>query len=298
MAKKKKKAVEVEVLDAEDKENTNLTGRTRLDVTLNKADIIDYFICEEEEELEASIKVVADSIPALTDELRSVEDKFVQAIKAKALEEQKKMVTNVKTALKKLHTCGFWKQLPTEVRVHSSNVNLEAVADRKPELVFSQSWNGRKQTYQADVGKKVPVSSFDPNRLDGSAWRTVNSTYSVNDRQHCRMYEEPLPHKFTECRVEVGGLTGDTTPIYWDDAIEALIGRRVELLNLRIEKMRELFELLKRHDDLPQLKKRIKKQVVGRVLKNTDDGKLLLKALKGIRKADTTKALTMDEQSG
>jgi hypothetical protein len=158
-------------------------------------------------------------------------------------------------------------------------------------------WNGRKQAYQPVVGKKVPVSSFDPATFDSSPWRSMNNTYSVNEDQIHRRYDLtpfPAPHKFTECCITVGGLSGDWITVDWNDDLETLANRQAELQNLRVEKLRELFELLQRHDDLPQLKKRIKKQVVGRVLKNTDDGKLLLKALKGIRKADTTKALTMD----
>lgn len=294
---KKKKPVEVEVLDAEDKakDSTNLTGRTKLEVTLNKADVIDYFICEEEEELEASIKAVAESIPALTDEIRKVSEECLELVKAKALKDHKKMISNAKTALKKLHTSGFWKQLPDRVSVQAPIVRFNCIEDRKPGFVFSQTWNGRRQEYQADVGKKVPASAFDPNYIQGSTWRQVNSTYYLSDQQTYRLCDMPSPHEFTECRIEVGGLEGDAVAVDWDDSIKGLIKRHIELLNSRIEKMRELFVLLQRHDDLPQLKKRIKKQVVGRVLKNTDDGKLLLKALKGIRKADTTKALTMGD---
>ena len=72
LSKEQKKAVKAEVIPA-----VNLTGTTKMDFTLNKADIIDFYCADQEEQLEAQIDQVARELAAADEKVRTTEAAIV-----------------------------------------------------------------------------------------------------------------------------------------------------------------------------------------------------------------------------
>ena len=267
---RKKRALKAEVVD--EAGEVNLSGTTRLDFSLTKNDIIDYYLQEQEDELEAEIKDRLQSIIDLDKEAEAIRAEFDLKIENTVLKANKTLIKNVKKALEKLSALGFRPSGGTE-RVSVRFNGLKVTATNLPAFAWG---NERRYGNRKALGSKLPVDLWNS---DGYA---AQQFFCRHNKIHNLAVEDDVS-KTSAATLNVGGAYGPETTVEWDKKLSTLADTYVQKLNDKATKARELFGLILRHDSLPSLKKQIKKQVVGRVLRNTDEGKLMLQALKGMR---------------
>lgn len=306
MAKKKSSAKKAEVIPA-----VNLTGTTKLDFALNKADIIDFYCADQEEQLEEQINQVARELSVADEEVRTLEAALfgeqdedgewsgLQVIKDTVLKKHGKTVDKVKKALEAMQTARETleslggkpkrarrkrdddKELVT-VRVYllegaSRRYGGRYTAQRVS--LFTTNRKARKtlKGYRRQLGKNVPDSKLHDLSLGQCFWQQYSSSHTAAEKVWCRVSVDSEEGTFSSGDLEV--------PI--PAALKKKVDAFVAAHKTRAPLIKKLHDLLIKHAELPQMKKQIKKAVVGRVLQNTEEGKLMLAALKGIKKAST-----------
>jgi hypothetical protein len=299
---KKKRTLKAEVVD--EAGGVNLTGTTRLEFALNKNDIIDFYCADEEEKLEAEIGVAAkqlsdadNEIEALRIELLGDEEDQHRAhnacpdpVEKALLKKHKSVISAVKKALVALNkstdalanlgqdheeneACAASEDVKVCVYLNADPESTERRHYYDPIFPWTTAKKGRKvlRGYRRQLGRNVPESKLHELELCQQFWQGYSHMHTAKD--------------VLFCTLKVGNYSSAVLKFEMEDALKTQINILVDKMNARAPLVKKLHDLLIMHAELPGMKKQIKKQVVGRVLKNTDEGKLLLTALKGIRKS-------------
>lgn len=281
----KKKTLKAQVIDDQGEVSTaaSLSGTTRLEFSLNKNDVIEYFLLEQEQELQTQIKENLERIEELRQTADQIRSKFDKAIETRVLKNNKAVIKDVKKALRQLQGLGF---RPEGYNIDSVRVNFSGLRINSSRYNNQGMFVDRHGRYK-NLGSKVP-----PEIWNMEGYECYN--YFNN---HLRAFSldltEVAGERVTEATLNVGGATSAHQNVVWDDELEGLANDYLAAHLDRAKEADDLYQLLLRYDSLPSLKKQIKRQVVGRVLKNTDEGQVLLEALKGIRSAGAS-LLTTD----
>lgn len=278
--KKTKTLVKTEIMKEKEDESIDLSATARLDFTLTKNDIIEYYLADTEEKIEQDIKDTLAKTSRLLKEADELKTQFGDEVKRILMKEHAATVKAATKALKKVHELGFsdgyYGNYEVTVKLHDRCVTMtERHADHEPFIVHD---------YRRILGKKVPPD----------IWSATENSYNWFEGNH-KYFVEPYKQNgksVSRGTLEIGSARSGTLNVDWNEKLTSLAHGHCSKLNERVLAVRELHALLLRHDSLPQLKRQIKKQVVGRVLKNTAEGKLMLKALSGLKGLDPTKTLT------